>query len=237
MAGKRTDKVGRLTSRSGWVGELAPLENLPQPELLKPRDLGLNRQTVHDLERLVGFRIKAQALENLTQTIYFLKSYVVVSKFPRASRQDIRRTLTYIANELDDSLVLHAYQWCDVTTRCEVDAFLRRLIPSRKPNASEIRACAMLALSSFNNRSQSGRPIKGYRINIASAAKRLWFFLGGKSGPPIYVWSGGEEKPSKYLQFLEIIFRLTSDEKIHYRTLELLALRSRSDNRGDDIFP
>ena len=212
MAGRRTDKGLHHPTRSGFVGDLEQIRDLPSLDLLKPEDVGLDMQTVQVLEGLVGKTIGPDQLEDLASKIHSLRGFVAYqNEFGhQIKRQDVKRTLQAIAKEADDSKVLKSYNACDATTRAEINASVykvndlklaqlikhdpiarmsyRKFINLYLEDAAYIRAAAVEALKEFASKSnKNGSPEKGYRDAIACEAERIWVALGGKEKPGIWV--------------------------------------------------
>ena len=222
MAGRRTDKGLHHPTRSGFVGDLEQMRDLPSLDLLKPEDVGLDMQTVQVLEGLVGKTIGPDQLEDLASKIHSLRGFVACqNEFGhQIKRQDVKRTLQAIAKEADDSKVLKSYNACDASTKGEISVFFykvndpklaqliehdpiarmiyRKFINLYLEDAAYIRAAAVEALKEFAKRSnKNGSQEKGYRVAIASEAERIWVALGGKEKPGIWV-KYEEEGPKQF---------------------------------------
>lgn len=166
MAGKNTASSGIHPSRQGVIVQ----------------DFKLSQDAEGSLSDALGRKLKSAEIEKISDVMTTFKSMREMHFDGIASRQDMKRTLAYIAKSTPTE-ASEALANCDEFTRAEIQRSLWVDMHERSNITAEmIPSAASIALQRMESQKLAGgAPSKGYQAMLAETCISLWRQFGGKS--------------------------------------------------------
>lgn len=196
MAGKNTSARGLHSSRQGHIASEFGLDN-------NGKETTVRSDLVRKLSEIIGRELEEQESNEIFDVMTTFKDMRKMYFEGVSSRQDIKRTLSFIAQSSPENALV-AFENCDELTR----GIIERTIYVETDNgfsAEIIPSAARIALQNISNlTSTGGAPKKYYQADFAEYCVNLWIKVGGKSTA---LWRKGEsDELSPLLLWAVVLF-------------------------------